>query len=573
MTEPAPAPAMEPPALHAFARRVLVSPGQLSLQGDVRLDLHPAYLRSELLLARRRGPRVVDLDGSFVLQPCPCKEAPLALEMRGATLELEQGEPSVVTAREVSLRIAGWRLGPLPWFQVRSPRRWGLVAPRAALRGADGWLVGVGAHAPLGHGGLTLEPGVYLKGGMEWLASARPSEEGSLRLRWDQRGGTLLALEGQGRAALGGGALLWATDLSRGARGRSGVIDLEASARLNDQLKVAWLHEAAGTLGVGVRGLGLRGQEPAWLGPQASWSASTASGTLALSVDGWTAASTEGAVRSLGRTELRASRALWWGALRVRPEALGVGWFGSGGEPVGALAEVSGRGLLALDVPLIRRSQGVLWRLDPGVNAGIIGGQRPAGGGPWGGLPGFEPGAFWGAGTIRNFWTWGGGRAEASAELLAVGRPGEGARLVVHGVGEGQAGAWRGWIEGAEGGRGRWGRAGFLLGEPRGWQGGAGVHGQQDSAPREARWTGEQPWLGPWLERPGWSVEAQGQAPLGASLRTAWRGWLDLSGGRWLGHRMDIIYEHRCGCLRLGLHAGRRAGRDGVDLWGSLTLG
>jgi hypothetical protein len=48
---------------------------------------------------------------------------------------------------------------------------------------------------------------------------------------------------------------------------------------------------------------------------------------------------------------------------------------------------------------------------------------------------------------------------------------------------------------------------------------------------------------------------------------------MELTGARWLWHRMDLLYESPCRCLRVGLHGSTRLGREGVDLWGTLTLG
>lgn len=553
-----------------------MGPDRALLEGAVQADTPRASLRAERLELRLVQPQVIEVQGSLRLQPCPCVGAPLALDARRARLVFDGEVLDQVTLEGATLRLRGIPVLPLPWLQLRSEKHWGLLPPRAALRGRDGPLLGAGLHAPLGpSAGLSLEPALYLRGGHEVLASARLGE-GSLRARWDRREHDLFALQGQGRAVLREGAVLWSVDALRGPRARPGTIDLEAAARPYDQGKMAWIVPWGGSFSTGFRAFAPRGEGAFLAGPQVSWAGSRRGGEVAWWLDGMTVGRDDGAALSLARAELRLGRAWWWGALRLRPEALALGTVGAGGEPAEgrSWAHLRARGLLRADVPLLRRGEGGSWRLEPGVQAGALGqarsGQEPA----VAAMGGPEDPTTLASLFVRNFWTRGGGWAELRPEVGVL-LGGEGRQAVGRGV-LALGGGWaRGWLDGATVGRGGSVVAvGGEVGRARGWKGSARLDGQQGRAPLEARWMSEEaPWLRGWFARPAWSAEAGVEAPLGGGLRAGARGWADLVAGRWLGHRMDLLYEARCGCLRVGVHGARRLGREGVDLWGSLSLG
>jgi hypothetical protein len=489
---------------------------------------------------------------------------PLSLEVSRARLTFSGSSVDEILLRGATLRAWGLPVLPLPWLLLRSERHWGLLPPRAALRARDGVLVGAGVHAPLGSaGGLSLEPALYLRGGHEVLATAR-LREGTVGVRWDRRGQDLLAVSGQGRVAPKEGAVLWSVDAVRGPRARPGTIDLEAAARPYDQGKLAWVVPWAGSFSSGVRGFAPRGEGAYRAGPQVSWSGSSRGGSVSWWADGLALGQEGGAALSLARSELRLGRAWWWGPLRLRPEARLLGSAGAGGEPGAGWASLRARGVVRADVPLLRRGERSSWLLSPGVQAGALGSRR-AGEEPEEVFPGTPPeSAAFSSVFIRNFWVHDGGSVQLVPEV-AVLRSEGGWRP----VGRGQLAAEGGWLraalEGATtGAEGSVAAATLEAGRAGGWRGTLRIEGQQGRGPVESRWLREEgPWVGGWFERPVWSGEA------GAGVG----GWMELTGARWLGHRMDFLYESPCRCLRVGLHGSTRLGREGVDLWGTLTLG
>lgn len=561
---------------HFRAQRVVLSPGQVTLEGGVRVETWRAHLRADRLTLRRAGEDAIEADGAMSLRPCPCAGAPLTIEATWARLALDSGSVGVLTVRGATVRLGGIPVLPLPWMQLRSEHHWGLLPPRIAFRGRDGLLAGAGVHAPLGaRAGLSMEPALYLRGGHELLSTLRVDERDAVRLRWDRRDQDLLAVTGQGRIPAHEGAVLWSVDASRGPRARSALIDLEASARLFDHGKVAWVVPWAGTFGAGFRGLAPRGEAPWTVGPQVSWAGSRRDGDASWWLDGMTMGREGGAASSLARSEIRLRRSWWWGMLRGQPELLALGAAGVG-EGGGRDAWIDGiaRGSLRLDVPLIRPENGGFWRMEPGVMGSLMGRQNS---GTGAGIPGAQAvknGTVGLSTFIQNFWTYGSHRAEASPELGVFWRRGEPvpvARAVL-----GTAGAW--WrIQADSATRGRRGSmagVGLEGGRSGGWRGSARVEGQAGDSPVEARWlNGDAPWVSGWFARAGWSGEVGAEAPLGRGLRLGGYGWADMTEKVWLGQRIDFLYNHPCGCLRFGVHGATRRGREGLDLWGTLSLG
>ncbi|MCS6901854.1 MAG: hypothetical protein NZX77_19085, partial [Polyangiaceae bacterium] len=175
---------------------------------------------------------------------------------------------------------------------------------------------------------------------------------------------------------------------------------------------------------------------------------------------------------------------------------------------------------------------------------------------------------------VQNFWTYHGVRGSLTPDAGVFWVSG-GRRGVLRGQGEVEVGWLRAGIEGALAGMSDgMASASVEAGKARGGGGGLRIDGQQGRAPLQARWLREEtPWIPGWFAAPVWSGEAGGEVPLGGGLRLGARGWAEFLGGRWLGHRLDVLYASSCGCLRVGVHGSKRVGREGMDLWGTLTLG
>lgn len=557
------------------ARHVVFSANQALLEGDVRVQTWRAHLRAERLLFRRSGEDRVEVDGPMTLLPCPCVGAPIFMDADRLRLDWERGTLKTLTVRGALLRWGGIPVFPLPWMQFRSEHSWGLLPPRIAFRGRDGLLLGAGIHAPWGTwAGLSLEPALYWRGGYDVLTTLRVEERNALQIRWDRRDQDLVLVQGEGRLRAGEGALLWSIDASRGARSRAGLIDLESSARLFDHGKVAWVVPWQGTFSSGLRGLAIRGGSLGELGPQVSWAGSSQGGGISWWVDGMTIGSEEHAGFQWMRSELRLRSSWWWGVVRGQPELIALGAARAGGDLADRWIDGIFLGNLRMDVPLIRPLRDGFWRMEPGVLASTLVRQKS---GVGDGIPGarrVENGTIGISAMLQNFWVNGATRSELSPGIGWVWH--RGVRTYISKIVLGSKGNnWnlqgntivQGWNDAVA-------KVSLEGGKSGGWRGSVRMEGQVGDPPIEARWwEGDVPWVGGWFSQAGWSGEAGGSAPLGRGVVVGGYGWMDLSKARWLGHRMEILYIHPCGCLRGGIHGAQRVGRDGLDLWASISLG
>lgn len=561
--------ALPPAALHFRADHAVLSPGSVQLSGGVVLSAERWRVRAEQLRLSEVSPGLYDLQGPLALWPCPCAGAPLSLRVDRARLDLAEGEVDAVTVRDAVLRLGGLPVLYFPWLQLRSERRWGLLPPRAALRAADGWLLGAGVHAPLGSNHfLDLSPALYLRGGHELLARARLAE-GLLDARWDHRSSDLLALQGQGRALPREGVFAWSIDARRGGRARAATLDLDDAARASDRARAALLLPWGGTLSTGVRASALRG-EGAWVaGPQTSWAGSSRSAGVSWLIDASILQRGSAGASSALRAEVEAGHAWWWGPLRLRPSVRSLG--GLVARPDGAQGEAAAVAGALAEVPLLREGP-TTHHLAPGLWLGALAAGQHGGSAPWL-LPPLPPGASaLAAARVQSAWLWpSGARVSLRPSLGAVASPGSlrpAARAVL-GAENDRLGAWvdaaaRGTRGGVVTGSFSLKSGDFLLT--------GRAEGQAGEAPSEVRLLdGSSPWLGAWFSAPGWSFEGRAEAPLGGGVRAGLGAWGVPSG--LLGERMDVLYKHRCGCLGAGLHAARRLGREGTDLWFSLSLG
>jgi len=180
-------------------------------------------LTSDALSLRRDDKTgVIDLSGSARLALCPCDDPPVSIGVSAARLDAD---------RDLFLRWPRLYVGPvpvfvLPWLWLRPADRPGLLPPFAALRGADGFLIGAGARLPWRGDdaklrAIELRAAGYVKGGVE--VSARldaPTATGKIvwdHLREDRFVATSHgSLRSDARSSV---VVAWDLDVLRGARG------------------------------------------------------------------------------------------------------------------------------------------------------------------------------------------------------------------------------------------------------------------------------------------------------------------------------------------------------------------
>jgi hypothetical protein len=281
--EPTDARPVEPLPLDARAENVSFDARakELDLDGDVRLDESPFYLRSDHLRLRR-VPLGLDVDGTGKLIFCPCLGAPLAVGFSGGLV----APPGDVVLRSPRLLIFGLPVFWLPAIWLRSPARTGVLPPDIAWRGTDGLFLGEGLHLPFrsddGERGLDLRGGGYVQGGAA-VEAKLVDGTGTTRIAWDHLRGDGLVVDirgavpaagasgagpgtgesgagpgtgesgagpGTGESGAGPGtgdrsglpSVAWDVDALRGARGLRATSDLDAVSRPVDRgrASAAW---------------------------------------------------------------------------------------------------------------------------------------------------------------------------------------------------------------------------------------------------------------------------------------------------------------------------------------------
>jgi hypothetical protein len=242
----------------------------LEARGHVHVDEPPFHLESEELTLKRVRFGV-ELDGQGRLSFCPCLGTPLAIRFDGATLS----PPHDVVLRDPVLEVFGVPVAWAPVFWLRSPGRFGLLAPDLEWRGADGFFAGGGVHMPWQTGDLTrgidLRAGGYVDGGVVVETTLRTVTT-TTRIRWDRwRGDDGLTLDARGATAIAGeeriDSVSWEVGGLRGARAVKATTDVDAAARPFDraEAQAAWL-PAGFTFASGVRTVALRGGDLTDLG-------------------------------------------------------------------------------------------------------------------------------------------------------------------------------------------------------------------------------------------------------------------------------------------------------------------
>lgn len=219
---------------------------ELELRGHVRADAPPFHLRADALKLQRTSHGIL-VEGDGRMQFCPCLGTPISLGFKAVTVA-PPGDLFITSPRLEIFKVpVFW----LPWFWLRAPDRFGLLAPQIEWRGADGLFLGGGVHLPWkAHGKpivVDLTGGGYVQGGFAVDATAR-TETTTTRVRFDRLEGSTrpgapgdgsgLVVDARGSLASDAGPfrarVAWDFDLIRGARGVLSTTELEAASRAFD---------------------------------------------------------------------------------------------------------------------------------------------------------------------------------------------------------------------------------------------------------------------------------------------------------------------------------------------------
>ncbi len=574
------------------------------LEGDVRIDAAPFFLRSDELRVRRdaRGALVVDGDGRVAF--CPCLGAPLAVGFSGATV----APPGDVLLRSPTLQVMGAPVLWLPYFWLRSPAKAGLLPPDIAYRGSDGMFLGDGIHLPWSSRedgyGLDVKAGGYFEGGVATEADLATASSRT-RVLWDHLRSDGLTLDSRG--AIGGGAggegtLAWDADAIRGARGVYATTDVDAAARPFDRLRgeSAWSFADGWSFATALRSTAVRGGQlldVGAAGPVASLRSAAAlggAGAYDATVEGGALAQ-PGKTMSFARGEAGTLLADRWGpvgsslALRVAGDAAGDGESDSA-QRSGADGAASARARLGLPLARTFEAEGApndpwVHRLEPSLEGAVIAthGDGLLGVAPGRGLSAVSGEAWvvnaglaseqgrWGGRVGSDVSVWAGatgGFGSEPARLVALAR----ASLTSRFAGLSAEAARVGVAHQSDEGGAFVGRA--RLGATD------GVHltllaAERDGVdPVTARVLTDAPLepSGGFLASTGWTG--------GARARIPWTSWLATTGGAdgdlttrvLVDARGGIELRDRCGCLVVSANAAHRIGREGVDAWLAVSI-
>jgi hypothetical protein len=571
---------------------------ELVLRGNVVVTYERFRLTSPEL-ALRRTARGIDVRGPGEVVFCPCPDPPVTVAFEGGVVS----PPADLFLTKPSLRVAGTAIFALPWFWLRAPSRAGVVPPSLAWRGGDGLIIGEGIHIPWKDGDgpeydeLDLTASMYVKGGVELVARFR-TPRSTERVRWDHLGSDLVAVDAEGSYPQpNAGTVAWDIDAIRGARARSATMSLDDAARAYDRAAAELMFRptASSIVAAGVRGAGARGasgpsERPAW-GPRAAiglggaigsigaWDALTTATALEDRVLGTTSlARTEGGLELAARpsifvTQLALREAVTAadagaisaldavGSARIEASAPFARAYAGEGSPLIHVIEPHVQGSL-----MAARTSGAYWSrtgrpfaLTRGQAALASAGFRTAWGrllGHSGGSADIDAGAVAtlnGAGVVdpepvgrlRTAWSsrfigWG---AEAAVHLR-----GARSRLL---IGKSRLGEKDGW---------------HLLLKAAGRDGIEPLLARALAAP-----TAEAP-SGGWLATEGWSTGAEARAQFTRSVGATLSADEDLTTKTLLAVHGSLGYAHPCRCISVDGFAGKRLGREGIDVWVSIDL-
>lgn len=592
------------PALRELRLRrgVVVTYGRHRLTGeDLRLTLPP-----------EGGAR---LEGSGRVALCPCPEPPVAFAFEGARLD-PGGDLSVRWPR---VEVGGVPVLALPWLWIRPPEHVGLLPPILAWRGDDGLLLGGGVHLPWrgrddARSSLDVTAAGYAKGGVELGLRAETAGStahavwdhlGADRVLVDARGAVSDAGRGPGDAGL---SLGWDLDAIRGARARSGTIELEPAARPFDAAAAGGsvlgaLGDGATALaGAGVFARARRGVGPVAVAPTASAALAGSlgrSGAWDALASGFVAAggATGDAALPVARAELGAELDPRAGPFALRVETREQARFAGRASslepanappgPIGATssdAVASGRATLGL--PLVRAFGGapgeapLVHRVEPVVEVrGALAESRGAYFVPL--ARPIAPASFTAdAGVTTSLGAFGGSAgsldvrggvlgegaspipvaharlaiatsiAATSAEVAAAGADATGIALV---------------------GRGRLGRlsGARLLVDVAAQRGAGGREARAIAAGSAAALPGDEL---AYFSMAGVWGGAGAVVPITRAVVASVRGDADLGAPALLAVGGELAYRHPCGCFGIAAAGAHREGRGGVDAWLTVDL-
>ncbi|WP_394830952.1 hypothetical protein LVJ94_31035 [Pendulispora rubella] len=583
---------------------------ELELRGNVRLESPPFHLRSDALKLRRT-PHGIEVEGTGRLAFCQCLGTPVAVGFDGAIV----APPGDLVLRHPRLEVLGLPIFWFPYFWLRSPQRFGVLAPDLAYRGSDGFFVGGGIHLPWGpddpSAALDVRAGAYVRGGSAYEVFLR-TPASQTRVRYDHFDGDGLIADARGSiadkvdASRNGQTLAWDIDVLRGARGLRATTELEASARRFDRARAeGQLREGTFTFSAGLRSTSVRGGDVGSLG---AWGPlfTARRGDAIGGIGAYDIALTGGGLRAEGspdREMVPYARAEGGTLFATRFGAVGASLSlrGAsnvvGGERRGI--DVAGSARAEFTVPFVRSFEGSdpadPWRhrLEPRASVAVLGLRaddalttdfgraRGFGGvsggtwvaetglanalGRWGRGDGLEASAsagFTGDDTRADpVMRW---RAAATQTFLGLGA--EGAH-VLRAFRPSNSGS-----DGAEAGHAVVARS--RVGRIDGLHLSANVAVRKGIDPVVARLLTDAP-LEPsagFLSAPGTTGGLAASIPFSHAIVTRSGVDADLDEPRLLGARGSIELRDRCECIVLRVTGSHRLGRDGVDVWMTIDL-
>jgi hypothetical protein len=568
----------------------------LDVSGHVHVDEPPFYLTSDALRLRR-VPIGAQLEGTGRLAFCPCLGTPLAVRFSGATV----APPSDVILRDTVLEVFGVPVAWAPVFWLRSPDRFGLLAPDVAWRGEDGLFLGSGVHLPWRSGdatrGLDLRGGAYASGGVAIEAAMRTTAAAT-RVRWDRlRGDDGVAIDARGATAIANGdradSVAWDVAALRGARAVTATTDVDMAARPFDraQAQAAWRPDGW-TLASGVRTVALRGSDLLDLGAGGPVAvarradAITGLGSYDVTVEGGQVAGAGSGPTSFARTEGGVLLATRVGPLGASLAATGLGDLADDGVRAGLDGAAQARAGVALPLTRDYGSGDVrepwVHRTEPRIEAAFVA-ERPS-------AVRIIPAGRAMAATGGSAWVTGGGWSNAlarwgsrtAAELdLVAGAVGDDRRLLpALRARTAVSGTWLALRADFARVVTRPSDAGGALVASARFGPATGLHvaahvAQRDGVdPLVARALVGAPMepASGFLAAPGWTGGARLGAPIGARASVRGGADVDLDARALVAAVGSLELHDRCRCVVVRATAAHRIGREGVDVWLSIDL-
>jgi hypothetical protein len=556
------------------------------LEGDVWVRCGSYELASDSLRLRP-GLGQVEVQGPASLLVCPCEKGPISLGFREAEIELG-GD---VTATAPILRVGDTPVFGLPWLRLRSPDRPGLLLPRVGWRGDGGLVLGSGVRIPWRESNgspawMNLYLSGYSRGGFD-IESSIATPSSSTQLRVDRMDGDMVRVLSHGvtRTTRAGG-YSWHADMSRGSRGRSGLVPLREAARSFDDGQLVFdLRPMPSVFArTGLVMVGVRGQEPVLLGPVA---AADVGGRIGSGMS-WDAGGSIFLLNEEGEGAFREARA--YGKM------VGGHWLGPVNLSINGqflLHQVGTQGQDALDVaawsgiqsalPVQREYQGFAHVVEPFLGGMVLAARdnqpeeqslRPtmAGDGErWFAFVGGRTSAGdregISGGKLEISGGYLGGFEESSPATLVRGRAGA------------HVGSWTLLAEGntvvREGEKGNMATIRTGIGKRTTAAMGVELTTRSRVDPTDARlfsllsgaWEARN-----FVSEEGTSMSVLGHIPLLSGFRLGANAYWDANHEQWLGAGSGLMWEHPCGCARGQAWVAQRRGREGMDGWLMLEL-